>query len=94
MATGGFFERNTYRITALGWLKKKERRKKERKKKERKKERKKKERKKKERKKRKKERKKERKKKMNDSDFRPFQVCHFKIVTTHCYYNCRLGQAL
>ena len=34
------------------------------------------------------------KKKMNNSDFRPFQVCHFKIVTTHCYYYCRLMQAL
>ena len=32
--------------------------------------------------------------KMNNSDFRPFQVYHFKIVTTHCYYYCRLGQAL
>ena len=32
---------------------------------------------------------------MNNSDFQPFQVCHFKIiVTTHCYYYCRLGQAL
>ena len=31
LATGGFFERYTYRVTALGWLKKKER-KKERKK--------------------------------------------------------------
>ena len=39
-------------------------------------------------------RKKERKKKMNNSEFRPFQVCHFKIVTTHCYYYCRLGQTL
>ena len=28
LATGGFFERNTYRVTALGWLKKKEERKK------------------------------------------------------------------
>ena len=36
-------------------------------------------------------RKKERKK-INDSYFLPFQVCHFKIVTTHCYYYCRLGQ--
>ena len=27
----------------------------------------------------------ERKKKMNNSDFRPIQVCYFKIVTTHCY---------
>ena len=26
--------------------------------------------------------------------FRPFQVCLFKIVTTHCYYYCKLGQAL
>ena len=33
-------------------------------------------------------------KKMNNSDFRLFQVCHFKIVATHCYYYCRLGQAL
>ena len=24
----------------------------------------------------------------------PFQVCNFKIVTTHCYYYCRLGQVL
>ena len=43
------------------------------------------------------EKKKERKKegkKMNDSGFRPFQVCHFKIVTTCCYYYCRQGQAL
>ena len=24
--------------------------------------------------------------KMNNSDFRLFQVCHFKIVTTRCYY--------
>ena len=23
---------------------------------------------------------------MNNFDFRPFQVFHFKIVTTHCYY--------
>ena len=30
---------------------------------------------------------------MNNSDFRPFQVCRFKIVTTHCYYYCRLGKA-
>ena len=37
-------------------------------------------------------RKKERK--MNNSDFRPFQVCYLKIVTTHCYYYYRLGQAL
>ena len=36
----------------------------------------------------------ERKKKMNNSDFRPFQVWHFKIVPTCCYYYCRLGQAL
>ena len=35
-----------------------------------------------------------RKKKMNNSDFRPFQVCHFKTVNTHCYYYYRLGQAL
>ena len=27
-------------------------------------------------------------KKMNNSDFCPFQVCHFRIVTTHCYYYC------
>ena len=26
------------------------------------------------------------------TDFRPFQVCHFKMVTTHCYYYCRLGR--
>ena len=32
--------------------------------------------------------------KMNNSDFQPFQVCHFKIVTTHWYYYCRLGQTL
>ena len=25
-------------------------------------------------------------KKKNNSDIRPFQVCNFKIVTTHCYY--------
>ena len=31
---------------------------------------------------------------MNDSNFRPFQVCHFKTVTTLCYYYCRLGQVL
>ena len=30
------------------------------------------------------ERKKERK--MNNSEFQPFQVCHFKIVNTHCHY--------
>ena len=36
----------------------------------------------------------EERKKEEDSDFQPFQVCHFKIVTTHCYYYCRLGQAL
>ena len=35
-----------------------------------------------------------RKKKMNNSEFRSFQVRHFKIVTTHCYYYYRLGQAL
>ena len=23
-----------------------------------------------------------------------FDCCHFKIVTTHCYYYCRLGHAL
>ena len=62
MTIGGCFKCNTYRVTALGWLKKKER-------------------------------KKERKK-ISNSNFRPFQVCHFKIVTTHCYYYCRLGQAL
>ena len=28
----------------------------------------------------------ERKKKINNSDFRSFQVCHFKTVTTHRYY--------
>ena len=61
LATGGSFERNTFLITALDWLKK--------------------------------ERKKERKK-MNDSDFWPFQVCPFKIVTVRCHYYCRLGQAL
>ena len=42
---------------------------------------------------RKEERKKERKK-MNDSDFWPFQVCPFKMVTVRCHYYCRLGQAL
>ena len=26
--------------------------------------------------------------------FDRFQLCHFKIVTTRCYYYCRLGQAL
>ena len=57
LATGGCFECNTYRITALGWLKKE-------------------------------------RKKMNNSEFRLFQVCHFKIVTTHCYYYCRPGQTL
>ena len=36
----------------------------------------------------------EERKKMNNSDFRLFQVYHFKIVTTYCYYYCRLGQAL
>ena len=35
-----------------------------------------------------------RRKKMNKSESLLFQVCHFKIVTTHCYYYCRLGQAL
>ena len=34
-----------------------------------------------------------RRKKLNNSDFLQFQVCHFKIVTTHRYYYCRLGQA-
>ena len=29
LATGDFFEYNTYRVTALGWLKKKERKKEE-----------------------------------------------------------------
>ena len=29
----------------------------------------------------------------DNSDFRPFQVCRFKTVITHCYYYCRLGQA-
>ena len=29
--------------------------------------------------------KKEKRKKVNNSDFRLFQVCLFKIVTTHCY---------
>ena len=38
--------------------------------------------------------KKKRKKKMNNSDLQLCQVCHFKIVTTHCYYSCRLGQTL
>ena len=57
LATGGSFKRNTYRVTALDWLKKE-------------------------------------RKKMNDSEFRPFQVCHFKIVTTRCHCYCRLGQAL
>ena len=52
VAIGGYFERYMYRVMALGWLKKNER------------------------------------KKMSN---RPFQICHFKIVTTHCY--CRLGQA-
>ena len=47
MTIGGCFEHYTYRVTTLGWLKKKET------------------------------------KKMNNSDFRLFQVCHFKIVTTH-----------
>ena len=50
LTIGSCFKHYTYRVTALGWLKK-ERRKKER-------------------------------KKMNNSDFQPFQVCHFKIVTT------------
>ena len=36
----------------------------------------------------------EERKKMNNSDLQLFQVCHFKIVTTLCYYYCRLGQAL
>ena len=36
----------------------------------------------------------ERRMKRNNSDFQLFQVCHFKIVITHCYYYCRLGQAL
>ena len=36
----------------------------------------------------------EERKKRNNSDFQPFQVCHFKIVNTHCYYYCRLGQTL
>ena len=40
---------------------------------------------------RKKEIKKARKK---NSDFRLFLVCCFKIVATHCYYYCRLEQAL
>ena len=35
-----------------------------------------------------------RRKKMNKSESLLFQVCHFKKVTTHCYYYCRLGQAL
>ena len=35
-----------------------------------------------------------RRKKMNNLDFQPFQVCHLKIVITHCYYYCRLGQTL
>ena len=35
----------------------------------------------------------ERKKNMNNSDFQPFQVCHFKVVITHCYYYRRLRQA-
>ena len=30
----------------------------------------------------------------NDSNSRPFQVCHFKIVTTRYNYYCRLGQVL
>ena len=30
----------------------------------------------------------------NNSDFRLFQVFHFKIVTTQCYYYCRLGQTI
>ena len=61
-ATGGFFERNTYRITALhvgclGCLNKERRR-------------------------------------WTIFLLRLFQVCHFKIITAHCYYYCRLGQAL
>ena len=38
--------------------------------------------------------KKEGKKTMNNSDFQLFQVYHYKIVTTLCYYYCSLGQAL
>ena len=49
MTIDGCFKRYMYRVTALGWLKKKERTKE--------------------------------RKKMSNSDFRPFQVCHFKIVT-------------
>ena len=35
-----------------------------------------------------------RKKNMKNSDFQLLQVCHFKILYTHCYYYCRLGRAL
>ena len=32
-------------------------------------------------------------KKMKNSEFQHFLVCHFKLVTSHCYYYCGLGQA-
>ena len=35
--------------------------------------------------------KKERKKKINNYDFRPFQVCHCKIVKTYCYILLQTG---
>ena len=35
-----------------------------------------------------------RKKKMNNSKFQHFLVCHFKLVTSQCYYYCGLEQAL
>ena len=57
LTIGDCFKCYTYRIMALGWLRKE-------------------------------------RKMMNNSDFRPFQVCHFKIATTYCYYYCRLRQAL
>ena len=36
----------------------------------------------------------ERKKEDERFWFWPFQVCLFKMVTVHCHYYCRLGQAL
>ena len=57
LATGGCFECNTYRVKALGWLKKE---------------------------------KKERRRTILIFDHSRFAT--LKIVTTHCYYYCRLGQ--
>ena len=68
MTIGGCFKRCTYRVMALGWLKKEVEEEEEEEE--------------------------ERRIWTILTGFQPFQVCHFKIVTTCCYYYCRLGQTL